>query len=118
MQAREALLEAIREDRFPGGRLPPEPDLAELLGVSRTTVRAALQSLSAEGLVTRRRRRGTTVNQDALRAPVQLDRLVAFSDLVEQAGATATTDEQETSVRPCSSARRRSCRSNQAMRCS
>ncbi len=44
-----------------GSALPPEPDLCELLGVSRIVVREAIKSLSARGLVVVRRRTGTLV---------------------------------------------------------
>jgi 5,10-methylene-tetrahydrofolate dehydrogenase/methenyl tetrahydrofolate cyclohydrolase len=36
-QAREAILESIMNRRFQNGQLPPEKDLADMLGVSRTT---------------------------------------------------------------------------------
>jgi GntR family transcriptional regulator len=91
-QARDTLLRAIREGRFPEGRLPPEAELAEQLGVSRGTLRGALQSLSAEGLVSRRRRHGTFVNQHVLRSSMQLNRLIPFARLIEQSGYEATTD--------------------------
>jgi len=45
-----------------GDRLPSEPALAEELGVSRVSVRAALSQLQAEGLVSRRHGSGTYVN--------------------------------------------------------
>ena len=45
----------------PGERLPSEPELTRLFGVSRHTVRAALRSLSAKGLVSSQRGRGTIV---------------------------------------------------------
>jgi GntR family transcriptional regulator len=93
-QARAALLEAIGADRFPGGRLPPEAQLAELLGISRGTLRAALQSLSADGLVSRRRRHGTHVNLHVLHSSMQLNRLVPFARLIEQSGYRASTDAQ------------------------
>jgi GntR family transcriptional regulator len=95
-RARESLLRAIREGRFPDGRLPPEETLAENLGVSRGTLRAALQSLSSEGLVSRRRRHGTYVNEHVLRSSMRLNRLVPFARMVEQAGYTASTDPQDT----------------------
>lgn len=45
----------------PGGQLPSERDLAERLGVSRPTVRAALARLAASGLVETRQGGGSTV---------------------------------------------------------
>jgi GntR family transcriptional regulator len=99
-QARDSLLRAIREDRFPDGRLPPEAELADQLGVSRGTLRAALQSLSADGLVSRRRRHGTYVNQHVLRSSMQLNRLIPFARLVEQSGYEATTDPRQHRTEP------------------
>jgi len=48
-------------------RLPTEVQFAQHYGVSLATVRQALSSLAAEGLISRHRRRGTFVNADALR---------------------------------------------------
>jgi len=101
-QARELLLRAIREDRFPDGRLPPEAQLAQQLGISRGTLRAALQSLSAEGLVSRRRRHGTYVNRHVLRSSMQLNRLIPFARLIEQSGYEATTDPRRHDAGPVS----------------
>src|SRR5215469_7426272 len=47
-----------------GDRLPPERDLAKLLGVSRPTLRMALRSLSAVGVLRSRQGAGTFVVQD------------------------------------------------------
>lgn len=46
-----------------GGQLPPEDRLIERFGVSRTTVRKAIESLVARGLVEIRRGKGTFVAQ-------------------------------------------------------
>src|SRR5215212_7473187 len=40
-----------RGELRPGDRLPPERDLAKLLGVSRPTLRAGIRSLSAVGVL-------------------------------------------------------------------
>ncbi|MEU8251042.1 GntR family transcriptional regulator [Nonomuraea sp. NPDC048916] len=45
----------------PGTLLPPEPELAQRFGVSRSLVNRALQLLAAEGKVTARQGRGTMV---------------------------------------------------------
>jgi len=47
----------------PGGRLPPERELSNILGVGRRTVRRALEALVAEGLIWRRQGKGTFAGQ-------------------------------------------------------
>lgn len=55
----ERLAQAMKLGVVPaGGKLPPERELADLLGVSRTTLREALRALSDAGFVTVRRGRG------------------------------------------------------------
>ncbi|AJY52692.1 MULTISPECIES: GntR family transcriptional regulator [Halomonadaceae] len=48
----------------PGQRLPPERELAERFGVSRPSLREAIQKLAARGLLTSRQGGGTFVNDD------------------------------------------------------
>jgi GntR family transcriptional regulator len=91
---RDELLKAIHGDAFPEGRLPPEAELAKRMGVSRTTIRAALQSLSDDGIVSRRRRHGTVVNRHVLRSSMGLNRLVSFRSLIEQSGHVPSVDPQ------------------------
>src|SRR5438045_9136428 len=50
-----------RGDVRPGDRLPPERDLAKLLGVSRPTLRAGIRSLAAVGVLQSRQGAGTFV---------------------------------------------------------
>ncbi len=66
----------------PGDRLPPESELCEMLGVSRSVVRDAMRTLSARGLITVRQGHGTTVTQpgDSVFAEAFL-LVVARSDL-------------------------------------
>jgi DNA-binding FadR family transcriptional regulator len=44
-----------------GGRLPPERELAERMGMSRRSIRTALDALEAEGSITRQQGRGTLI---------------------------------------------------------
>jgi GntR family transcriptional regulator len=84
-QAKEALLDSIGSGGFPDGTLPSEGRLAEELGVSRTTLREALQSLEEEGVVSRQHGVGTRVNQHVVRA-TPLSRVSGFYDLIRYAG--------------------------------
>ncbi len=80
----DALLEAILDNRFADHRLPTEPDLAAMLNVSRTTVRAALQSLERLGVISRAPGRGTTVLPHVRRNAIALQRLIGFSALLAE----------------------------------
>lgn len=60
----EDLREGITRKSFPDGRLPTEAELAATHGVSRQTVRRAMQELVASGMVYRVPGRGTFVTDD------------------------------------------------------
>ena len=85
-RAREAILQSILERKFADSRLPPENELADMLGVSRTTVRSALQSLEQHGVLTRSPRRGTQVRGRMNPSMVALQRLIGFARLLEEQG--------------------------------
>ena len=57
---RDILLRRLRESE-PGDRLPTEPELCAEFGVSRITVRRAVEELIDEGLLVRQQGRGTFV---------------------------------------------------------
>jgi GntR family transcriptional regulator len=57
----ERYLRSLVEGARPGASLPSEADLCERFSVSRMTVRQALQELTNDGLVERRRGQGTFV---------------------------------------------------------
>ncbi len=58
---------AIHEHRIPPGAKLSEDEVGEIFGVSRTVVRAALQQLAHERLVTLKRNRGAFVAQPTVR---------------------------------------------------
>ena len=67
------LREAIVSDVYHvGARIPTEPELSHLYGVSRITVRKAIEILVDEGLLAKRQGKGTFV-QEAHRAPMVHD---------------------------------------------
>src|SRR5687767_8137985 len=59
----------LRGECRPGQRLPPERELVREIGVSRTTIRAGLQSLAAKGVLIIRHGSGTFVAD----GPMMLD---------------------------------------------
>lgn len=54
--------EILNNNILPGEKLPTEKELCESFGVSRASVREALQTLSAQGLVTVQKGKGTFVS--------------------------------------------------------
>jgi GntR family transcriptional regulator len=88
-QIEEQLADRIQSGALtPGERLPPERELADALGVSRLTVRQALASLAARGLIERGVGRGTFVCAPA-RVDPDLNRVVGFTEQVEREGLAA-----------------------------
>ena len=89
IQIEEQFADRIATGRLaPGERIPPERELAEAEGVSRMTVRQALASLAARGMVERGVGRGTFV-----RAPEpvvhDLTRVAGFTEQAERSGLAA-----------------------------
>ncbi len=67
-------------------KLPPEQELADLLQVSRNTLRQVLSQLEAEGILLRRHGRGTFLNPEALKVRLSMFDLIDFSDIVRRCG--------------------------------
>ena len=65
-QVAEILTEAVLSGRYePGSTLPPERELAEQLGINRTSLRQAIARLEQAGLVESRQGVGTVVRDPA-----------------------------------------------------
>lgn len=98
-QAHNALAELIRSGTYRrGSRLPSERALSEALGVSRLTLRRALGSLVALGIIERRAPRGWF----AASGPVTgaTNELLSFSNMAHARGLHPTARVLEREVRP------------------
>jgi GntR family transcriptional regulator len=88
------LMQNLRSDItagvYPAGeRIPGEQALCEIYGVSRVTVRKALNEIVREGLLVRRQGKGTFVAQKKIKR--DLGHVTSFSDACAQIGQTAQT---------------------------
>lgn len=87
-QAVQTLLEMLERPEFgPTERIPAERDLAEHLGISRMTLRKALQTLIERGILERRGNRGTFVTAPGVERPLNTVARKGIAQVVEQAGA-------------------------------
>jgi GntR family transcriptional regulator len=99
-RVQQALAEEIqRGGRTPGARLPPERALAEHFGVSRVTLRRALDELARSGIVTRTGS-GWQVASGAMSEPP--NELMSFSEMAAARGLSAGSREISRSVRAAS----------------
>jgi GntR family transcriptional regulator len=76
-----------------GDRLPPEHEVATMLGISRGTLRSALRRLEDRGEIVRRQGSGTFVGRGAVPAALgeRLERLEPYSSLAERRGLALTS---------------------------
>lgn len=78
IQLKNRLLQAITDKTYgPGAKIPTEVQLSEQFGVSRITVRQAVQELCEEGYLVKRQGKGTFVQQR--RISRKLENMMSFS---------------------------------------
>ncbi|AWJ93369.1 GntR family transcriptional regulator (plasmid) [Azospirillum baldaniorum] len=88
-QIADRLRAEIAAGRFePSGRLPSESEIGIRFAVSRVTVRLALDRLEVEGLIERRKGKGTFTAGKRVRHP--LDRLRSFHESLRLQGLNAS----------------------------
>ena len=88
-QVATQLEELIESGEMPvGGRLANEVELADRLGVSRPTMRRAIQYLVERGMLVRKRGVGTQVVHPKVRRPVELTSL--YDDLAKSGQSPVT----------------------------
>lgn len=87
-QVEAALVSRFGVDLHPGDQLPTEDALIDEYGVSRITVRRAIQNLASRGLIVTRRGVGSFVATPALSQP--LTALTGFVEDMDAQGLNAT----------------------------
>ena len=87
LQLHRRIVEGIASGRLTqGSSLPPERDLALMSGLSRVTVRRAIQSLVESGALVQRRGSGTFVAQRVVKLEQALSQLTSFTDDMARRG--------------------------------
>ena len=85
-----AIQEAIKQGKFPAGsQLPPEMELLQMMGISRTTLREALRILEEQRFIRKRRGLGTFVMERAI--VKDMSENFGITEMISQAGYTAGT---------------------------
>ena len=82
----------------PGASLPSEREIASLTGLSRVTVRNAIQALVESGTVIQRQGSGTFVTEKAQRVEQSLSHLTSFSEDMTRRGMKSTSVWLERSI--------------------
>jgi GntR family transcriptional regulator len=82
----------------PGASLPSEREIASLTGLSRVTVRNAIQALVEAGIVVQRQGSGTFVTEKAQRVEQSLSHLTSFSEDMTRRGMKSTSVWLERSI--------------------
>jgi len=104
VRAEEALTALLESGLYqPGDQLPPEPELAQQLGISRSTLREAMRTFEDRGLITRRQGVGTFVKQlPPLPIDSGLETLESVDTLVRRRGGTIQTRDLRIEETPAS----------------
>lgn len=90
-QVKSYIKQRILNEGFEAGRIPSETDLANELGVSRTTIRDALSRLELEGVIYRKQGAGTFVNEAGLQIKTRLEEIWAYEAMLEAHGYSPST---------------------------
>lgn len=75
----------------PNSSLPPEREMAEITGLSRVTVRKAIQELVKRGSIVQRQGSGSFVRESAPRVEQSLSHLTSFSEDMLSRGMEVTS---------------------------
>jgi GntR family transcriptional regulator len=91
----------VRDGTYrPGEQIPTEPALCAMFGVSRITVRKAVDELVREGWLVRHQGRGTFVELSSARGPASVDLSEAISQVADLGAVTRVRDVYVAEVAP------------------
>ena len=74
-----------------GSPLPPEREIAQITGLSRVTVRKAIQALADDGIIIQKQGSGSFVASDAPQIEQSLSRLTSFSEDMSRRGMASSS---------------------------
>ncbi len=101
VRVQDAVIDFISENKLSGGdRLPTEPELQELLGVGRSTLREAMANLESRGVLERIQGKGTFIRQIPILLENGLDELRSVSEHIRAVGAVPSTSRLEVTFLP------------------
>jgi len=92
-QLKEAIAKLIESSYKPGDLLPTEPEIEKMFGVSRMTVRLAMNVLVEEGLVIKQQGRGTFVQSPKITH--QLTSVTSWTQQMKERGFVPNTVSSE-----------------------
>jgi GntR family transcriptional regulator len=97
-QRLQADLSSLIAKTSAGDRLPSEPDLAKTLGVSRATLREAMRTFEAQGLIRRRQGSGTFVVGQVPVLEAGLELLESLETMADRLGLEVTVSDLHVEV--------------------
>lgn len=103
-QVKDALNNYIKQlDLSKSNKLPREEALANMLGVSRVTLRSVLDEMASDGIIFRRQGKGTFVNTVFFEMNVSFNPVMHFSDMIQNSGYEPKVDILYCGVEPANS---------------
>jgi len=92
VQLRKRLADGVEQGILPpGSSLPPEREIANITDLSRVTVRKAIQSLAADGLIVQKQGSGSFIASDTPQIEQSLSRLTSFTEDMSRRGMASTS---------------------------
>lgn len=87
-EKRKQLRKYFEENRFPGGKIPSEKELAALFDLNLGGVREILREFEMLGLISKRRGQGNYLNASVMKRKMRIDDNCSFFTIIEQGGYT------------------------------